>query len=117
MLSTITLSFIRLELLRVVQACSLESVAVGSDRYSVSYSVPETIPPGRPGSGVSCITNGSGSVSASRHVDDARASARDSIAATAVSEPGSGSFADNQGEEGIESSFERTAAPMHLAEE
>jgi hypothetical protein len=50
---------------RAAPPCSLESVAVGSDRYSVSYSVPEMVPPGRPGSGVSCITNGSVFASAS----------------------------------------------------
>lgn len=61
------------------------------------------------------ITNGSGSVSASW---DARASSKscEPTSAMAVNESGLGSSADGKGEEGIDRSFDRAAAPVHLGE-
>ena len=49
---------------------------------------------------------------------DARASSksREPTSAMAVNEPGLGSSADGEGEEGVDRSFERTATPMHLGE-
>ena len=48
------------------------------------------------------------------HVRHPRAVSRPS--AVAVNESGLGSSADGKGEEGIDRSFERTGAPMHLGE-
>jgi hypothetical protein len=49
---------------------------------------------------------------------DARASSksREPTSAMAVNEPGLGSSADGKGEEGVDRSFERAGAPMHLGE-
>src|ERR1700723_1048203 len=50
---------------------------------------------------------------------DARASPkrREPTSAMAVNEPGLGSSADGKGEEGVDRSFERAGAPMHLSEQ
>ena len=64
---------------------------------------------------VTRITNGS--VSQAQRAD-ARASSksREPTSAMAVNEPGLGSSADGKGEEGIDRSFDRAAAPVHLGE-
>jgi hypothetical protein len=64
---------------------------------------------------VSSITNGSVSASAA---GGARASSksRETTPAMAVNESGLGSSADGKGEEGIDRSFDRAAAPVHLGE-
>jgi hypothetical protein len=62
---------------------------------------------------VSCITGGSGSASASC---GCTCIIQEPSSAMVVNEPGLGSSADGQGEEGIDRSFERAATPVHLGE-
>ena len=52
------------------------------------------------------------------HRVDAPASSKSSepTSAMAVNEPGLGSSADGEGEEGIDRSFERAGTPLHLGE-